>query len=543
MVPAVIPYRQQPPGNAAINWGNGVTRDLIAAAAQPQYAAWLRGAGHVRAEFPTAPAFGVSTKMGKYIDATGASTETVAFNGLPPHDAPFSVLVEFLTTATTAGQKSIVAYGGRNANTDGWTIWQASTNLGLTFGGVANYQVSGITLVADVEYTAMWRVTGNGGTLQVIVRRKDTGQITISTAVAVGTMVGTTSNPLTLAAAWNATSYDNAFPGRIGSFAVWSRCLTLAEAINLVVDPYQLWGFPRRAQLAAVTADPASALTGYDTYFNYDVAKNRTFDFDGDTVFVDTTTGEGYWKLWDYNGSETAYFDSMSAGAAPWIQKVTDTAIGETVTRVQLFATDVESLGGGFRTSLLSFDIQRYQLYMLDLEFKLAAGWDFNMLNGDGGIWQIKSNGPRTGQAGHPSMSFNLDNQSLQFALLYPQTGLDAGSWPSSITWTAGGYASTSFSNQTLQADRYYQLRVLFYADDRPPQFGGMGYAKVWIDGQLWVDHSGPCIQPDQSDEHRMDISWYQWEGQPNATRTVYFRKAHLYYLRQPPAAALLGAG
>ena len=72
-----------------------------------------------------------------------------------------------------------------------------------------------------------------------------------------------------------------------------------------------------------------------------------------------------------------------------------------------------------------------YKTYRYELEFKLDPSWDFAMPNGDGLFWQAKGQ-PKSGQFSNAAMSLGMTNDNLYFAILYPQAGLNATSWPTS---------------------------------------------------------------------------------------------------------------
>lgn len=266
-------------------------------------------------------------------------------------------------------------------------------------------------------------------------------------------------------------------------------------------------------------APDATALATYSTVVN---GVRRTFDFDGSTPFVNATTGQSDMVGWLYNGIEGS--PVTNAGVSPWIQKMSDN--GVQVTRFSVYPTDKQLYN--WRTQAGSYPFENYKHYRYDLEFKLDPSWDFNMTNGDGLFWQAKGQ-PKSGQFSNASMSLAMDRDNLYFALLYPQSAMNATTWPTSLTWTNSQYVQTNFPLKKLVAGRYYKVRMEFFADDRPPQFGGQGYLNVWLDDQLWIQHKGPNLHPDQAGPHRFDYGWYAWGGQPSSVRTVYYKTSHAY--------------
>jgi hypothetical protein len=264
---------------------------------------------------------------------------------------------------------------------------------------------------------------------------------------------------------------------------------------------------------------PDSSLTTYSTVVN---GIKRTFNFDGSAPFVNSSTGQPDIRGWLYNGIEGSAV--TNAGVAPWIQKMTES--GMQVTRFQVFSSDNQLYG--WRSQADSYPFENYKHYRYDLEFKLDPNWNFNMSNGDGLLWQAKGQ-PKSGQFSNASLSIGLGGDNLYFALLYPQSALNATTWPTRVYWTNSQYAPTNFPARKIVAGKYYKVRMEFFADDRPNQFGGQGYMNVWLDDQLWIQHKGPNLHPDQAGPHRFDHGWYAWGGQPSSTRTVFFKQSHAY--------------
>lgn len=249
----------------------------------------------------------------------------------------------------------------------------------------------------------------------------------------------------------------------------------------------------------------------------------RVYNFDGSAPFVNPVTKQSDLQDMFYNAQYLNYDQITNAGAAPWIQKVNDG--GAQATRFQVFPSDKQIWS--WRSQQSSFQFEYYKHYQWDLEFKLDPNWNFNMPNGDGLLWQAKS-GTKPGQYGNSAMGLNITGDNLYFAVLYPNSAMRATSWPSSIKWEMGDYVPTNFPKKKIVAGRYYKVRIEFFADDRPPQFGGQGYVNVYLDGQLWVTHKGPNLPPDYSVPARWDFGWYNWGGQPSATRIVYFKTARV---------------
>lgn len=278
------------------------------------------------------------------------------------------------------------------------------------------------------------------------------------------------------------------------------------------------------------TTSPATSTSSptASTMATYSVVADgavRKFDFDGSTPFVDPATGQSDMHDWLYNAKYLQYYEISNAGISPWISKVTE-ADGTQATRFQVFPSDAQIYN--WRTQNSNFPFEPYKTYRYDLEFKLDPNWQFNMATGDGLLWQTKGM-PKTGQYGHAVMSMGVTGSNLYFSVLYPNSALNATTWPTSVTWPSNDYAATNFPTKPIVAGRYYKVSIEFFADDRPPQFGGQGYVNVYLDGALWIQYKGPNLHPDQNGPHRWDFGWYNWGGQPTSTRSIYFKTAHAY--------------
>ena len=266
------------------------------------------------------------------------------------------------------------------------------------------------------------------------------------------------------------------------------------------------------------------------TYSRFEGGALRVFDFDGATPFVNAQSGVSDLAALVFDTSVLSGDRISNSGSrSPHIMKVQDPADGQQVTRVQLLPGDRGPVG--FRTQLNGFHLEPYKTYVYDLQFKLAPDWNFDMKPGAGLLWQLKGM-PRPGQWGNPSLALILNGRALSIAVKYPLSAMSAPGWPAQLRWGEGEYVPAALPTRQLQAGRYYRVRIRFNADDRPPQFGGQGSVQAWFDGQPWLTREGPTLHPDQLGPHRMDFGWYQWEGQPSAVRTVYFKTSHLYQIR-----------
>lgn len=308
---------------------------------------------------------------------------------------------------------------------------------------------------------------------------------------------------------------------------------------GVAIGPYLANGHYSRAVVRAASAPylDTSDMSGYSILKRQDNVttgsatwKMRTYDYNGTTAFVNAAISESDIYGMHYNGVTKTSTQIVNAGFTPWIIKTTDASISEQVTQFTVQPGDASP--DGYRSQIDGYPFERFKDYCYDMEFKLDAAWDFNMVNGDGLFWQVKGS-PRAGQYGHAAMSIGLNGSNLYFSVLYPQNAANATTWPTSVSWTGSDYVSQTFPSKAITAGDYHKIRVKFFADDRPTKFGGQGYVKIWVDDVLWIDYKGPNLHPDQdpsaqNGEHRCDFGWYNWGGQPSANRVIYFRKSQL---------------
>lgn len=272
--------------------------------------------------------------------------------------------------------------------------------------------------------------------------------------------------------------------------------------------------------------DPARLVT----YQKVENGKLRTFDFDGSTPFVNPQTGQSDIAAMAFDGAILSFRQISNVGSGTGhITKAMDPD-GAAVTRLRLMPAD--SGAESFRTQINAHHIEPYKSYRFELEFRLDPYWNFAMRPGAGLLWQLKG-APRPGQWGNPSMALNLEGDQLALSIKYPRAAMHAVTWPTAVRWGNGEYMDAPLATRTVVAGIYHRIRIEFHADDRPPQFGGRGRAEAWFDGQPWILYAGPTLHPDQNGPHRIDFGWYQWEGRPNAVRTIDFKTAHLYQLHE----------
>ena len=253
---------------------------------------------------------------------------------------------------------------------------------------------------------------------------------------------------------------------------------------------------------------------------------NRIYNFDGSTPFVNPVTGQSDLSEMFYNGKFLNYDQITNSGVAPWITKVNDG--GAQATRFQVNPTDAQIYS--WRSQMSSFPGVLYKHYRSEFEFKLDPSWDMNMGMPGYGIIAQSQSASKPGQA-NSAHNLNIRNNILRFEMMYPKAALSATTWPTNLTWTNADYAPTNFQDRTITSGRYYKVRMEYFADDRPPQFGGQGYMNIWLDDVLWIQYIGPTMFPDQlnNGDWRYDFGWYNWGGQPTSSRNIYFKTSHVY--------------
>jgi beta-glucanase (GH16 family) len=295
---------------------------------------------------------------------------------------------------------------------------------------------------------------------------------------------------------------------------------------------YQMGVYPQKAPYAALTTQ--SVTTPYTRLMG---GVLRSYNFDGGTPWINTTTGQPDLHDWLYSNQDSTPISN--AGVSPWITKTTDA--GAPVAKFLVRGNAIDPNLYGQRTQASVFQFQLYKRYKVTLQFKFDPSWDFNMgLNGDGLCWQTKGY-PKPGQFSNASNAVNMTGNQLFFSILYPTSAMNATSWPGSFTWDnstgPNGYVATNFTRQTVTSGVYYTIVIDFFADDRPPQFGGQGFCNVTFNGQPWIAHTGPNCHPDQLQDFRWDYGWYNWGGVPTSDRAIYFKQFHVETITQQSTA------
>lgn len=270
----------------------------------------------------------------------------------------------------------------------------------------------------------------------------------------------------------------------------------------------------------------------------------RTFNFDADQPWLNPLTNKVDMATIQYAGVtrssdqlvEAANCESDALSHVCRYQENAPT--GDWVTRVRLFPQEPLT-GGSHRTQLNTYAIEANKRYILDLEFKLDEGWNTAMANGKGTIWQLKDV-VKTCQKGNPVLGLNLYNDQLRFDISYPYNASIAQQWPVPVCWGNDQklhpndpvYVPFTASTKTVTPGQYHRVQLIFYADDTPTNAyitSGKGRITAFFDGQPWFEYVGPTLQPDWASPHQIGWGWYQWDGDPSATRTIYYRKHRLY--------------
>jgi hypothetical protein len=215
-------------------------------------------------------------------------------------------------------------------------------------------------------------------------------------------------------------------------------------------------------------------------------------------------------------------------GMPPYIIRATDHVNGISIPVVRIELNPAARITArSWRTQVADAPIEPYRRYAWVLTFKLDSSWDTALIRQRGLLWQLFGR-HRPGQHGNPVIAFNLDRNELYCSVLYPKAdNLDAPS--EYVQWEAGQYLPQRLPRRTLEPGRYHSLQIEMFADDRTGQQGGRGYMRVMLDGEAWIDYSGPTLQPDLAGPHTPLWGWYQWEGRPSQPRVIWWAVNQMY--------------
>jgi len=293
---------------------------------------------------------------------------------------------------------------------------------------------------------------------------------------------------------------------------------------------------------AAVSALACAQITTYKAPVTGSVP--RTFNFDSDQPWINPTTGKVDIATMQFAGvtkssDQLSEVPSCESDLSSHICRFQENSpSGDWVTRVRLFHAEPPT-AGSHRTQLNSYAIAPYKRYILDLEFKLDDAWNTTMPNGKGTLWQLKDF-VKPCQQGNPVLGINLYGDQLRFDISYPYNASVAQQWPTPVCW--GGdqkqhpndpvYVPFTPSTKTITPGQYHRVQLVFYADDTPKNdyiTSGKGLITAYFDGEPWFEYVGPTLQPDSASPHQIGWGWYQWDGDPTETRTIYYRKHRLY--------------
>lgn len=217
-----------------------------------------------------------------------------------------------------------------------------------------------------------------------------------------------------------------------------------------------------------------------------------------------------------------------AAGMPPYIVRARDTVDGVDipVVRVELNPT-ARRTARSWRSQIADPQIEPYRRYAWVLSFKLDSSWDTSLQGQSGLIWQLLGR-HRPGQHGNPVIAFNLDRNEFYCSILYPKA---AAYQPrgAAVRWGQGEYLPVRLPRRTLTPGRYHTLQIDMFADDRMAAQGGRGYLNVLLDGDPWIDYTGPTLQPDQTGPHLPLWGWYQWEARPTQARVIWWAVNQMY--------------
>ncbi len=248
----------------------------------------------------------------------------------------------------------------------------------------------------------------------------------------------------------------------------------------------------------------------------------RAFDFSGDRPFVNPSTGQSDYGTLQANGRVVPTAKIGEDGLPPWITRAVDPVfphLGAAI-RVDLAPTDTVT-SGSWRTQLASYQVLPYRTYRWVLSFRLDDTWDLALPKQTGLLWQLKG-APKPGQHGNPVIAFNVRQNELYCAILFPRAAKEV-LFGQRVLWRAGEYEPFPWPRRPIETGRYYTIELELRADDRALQQGSEGYLKVWLDGEPWFTYQGGTLHPDQAGPHHTAFGWYQWESRPTQNRVIWW--------------------
>ena len=167
------------------------------------------------------------------IATSSVTTQPSFISTLVPHQPPPVTLAAVCyPTEVITNNHWLLNYQTGTTN-DGFRFG-ARTNWDFTFGGVADYLFSTLTITVNQWYTFVVTVSGNGGTAIAYLYNWNTKTYQTQ-SITVGTMAGTALNKLTIGA--DGTNNGN-WVGVINNVALWNRALSAAEVKDFIFFPY-----------------------------------------------------------------------------------------------------------------------------------------------------------------------------------------------------------------------------------------------------------------------------------------------------------------
>ena len=176
----------------------------------------------------------------------------------------FSLAIKFRITTVPGGGVGIVSLGNIAAETQPAYLLQCNggTNIRALVGDVA-YQVVLTTPVASIWYTIVSTfsnlLTNNkAGTESHYLGTGGASQIysgALTTSAGAGTMVGQSL--------WLASGFNGALAMDCEYLYIWDRCLTYREALDVIIDPYQMWDYSKPRSILKPAAAAGTAFNPY----------------------------------------------------------------------------------------------------------------------------------------------------------------------------------------------------------------------------------------------------------------------------------------
>jgi len=219
-----VPWTRQPPYPVGIDWSNPLTRGLVAHVTNRS-----SNAGHVALNS------GASFSLNKTGVLVSPNSTGYASVNSPLVSPPFSVAFTLFFVYSGLSTQALVGQGGATSSGKGWYVSSGAgfNDIRITFGGVADYIITGGILSSGTTYRVL--VVVSGGLAVCYLNGVNKGSI------AVGSMLTPASKPLTIGAYHTGSAYGGFPVSSIGDVVLWSRALSANDAKMDAANPHQIF--------------------------------------------------------------------------------------------------------------------------------------------------------------------------------------------------------------------------------------------------------------------------------------------------------------